>query len=112
MAEIFAEFDVLLLPTTADHAPCIGQIDGRTAAFDLSRWNADSYGYAPYTEIFNATGQPAISLPLVMSRTGLPMGVQFAAPLGADARLLTLAAWLEREQPWEERLAALRQRFL
>ena len=56
MAEAAKHFDLLLLPTTADHAPRIGQIDGRTAAFNLDRWNADSYGYAPYTEIFNATG--------------------------------------------------------
>ncbi len=111
MAEACKDFDALLLPTTAEHAPRIGQIDGRTAAFDLNRWNADSYGYAPYTEIFNVTGQPAISLPLAMSRSGLPIGIQFAAPLGEDARLLALAAWLERERPWHERLAALRQRF-
>jgi amidase len=112
MVEASKHFDVLLLPTTADHAPRIGQIDGRTAAFNLDRWNADSYGYAPYTEIFNATGQPAISLPLAVSRSGLPIGIQFVAPLGEDARLLSLAAWLEREQPWSERLAALRRRFL
>jgi amidase len=112
MAEASKHFDVLLLPTTADHAPRIGQIDGRTAAFNLDRWNADSYGYAPYTEIFNVTGQPAISLPLAVSRSGLPIGIQFAAPLGEDARLLALAAWLEREQPWNARLAALRRRFL
>jgi len=112
MAELFRGIDVLLLPTTADHAPRIGQIDGRTAAFDLDRWNADSYGYAPYTEIFNATGQPAISLPLAMSRGGLPIGIQLAAPLGEDARLLALSGWLERERPWHERLAALRRRFL
>jgi amidase len=111
MARLFQKYDVLLLPTTADHAPRIGQIDGRTAAFDFIRWNAESYGYAPYTEIFNATGQPAISLPLAMSSAGMPIGVQVAAPLGEDARLLALAAWLEREQPWDKRLAALRQRL-
>jgi hypothetical protein len=33
------------------------------------------------------------------------------APLGDDARLLSLAAWLERERPWQERLAELRSRF-
>ena len=71
MAERFEEFDILLLPTTADHAPLTGQIDGRTAAFDLDRWNAESYGYAPYTELFNVTGQPAVSLPLAVSRDGL-----------------------------------------
>jgi amidase len=112
MAQACKNIDVLLLPSTADHAPRIGQIDGRTAAFDLTRWNAESYGYAPYTEIFNVTGQPAISLPLAMSRSGLPIGVQCAAPLGEDARLLAFAAWLEREQPWSGRLAALGGRYL
>ncbi|MGO8858418.1 MAG: amidase [Steroidobacteraceae bacterium] len=111
MADVFKRFDVLLLPTTAELPVKIGQIDGRTAAFDLDRWNSDSYGYAPYTEIFNATGQPAVSLPLGMSKAGLPIGVQLAAPLGEDARLLSLAAWLEREVPWAERLTTLRGRY-
>jgi amidase len=109
MAGIFRFYDVLLLPTTSDHAPRIGEIDGRTAAFNLERWNEQSYGYAPYTEIFNVTGQPAISLPLAMSGAGMPIGVQLAAPLGEDARLIGLAAWLERDQPWDRRLAELRQ---
>ncbi len=111
MTEASKNFDVLVLPTTADHAPRIGQIDGRTAAFNLDRWNADSYGYAPYTEIFNATGQPAISLPLAASRAGLPIGVQCVAPLGEDARLLGFAAWLKREQPWSDRLTELSGRL-
>jgi amidase len=112
MAEAFNRIDVLLLPTTADLPVRTGQIDGRTLAFDLDRWNKDSYSYAPYTEIFNVTGQPAISLPLAMSRGGLPIGVQLAAPLGEDARLLALASWFEREQPWEHRLSDLRRQFL
>jgi amidase len=111
MAETFRDFDFLMLPSTADLPPRIGQIDGRTPGFDLDRWNAESYGFAPYTEIFNVTGQPAVSLPLAVSRTGLPIGIQFAAPLGEDARLLSLAAWLERERPWEQRLAELRRRL-
>jgi amidase len=112
MAAAFRDVDALLLPTTAELAVRTGQIDGRTDAFDLDRWNRDSYGYAPYTEIFNVTGQPAISLPLAQSSGGLPIGVQLAAPLGEDARLLALAAWFERELPWEQRLAELRRRFL
>ena len=80
----------------------------------MNRWNRDSYGYAPYTEIFNVTGQPAVSLPLALSSGGLPIGVQLAAPLGEDARLLSLAAWFEREswEPWEQRLSDLRRRYL
>jgi amidase len=111
MARAFEEIDVLLSPTTAQCAVPTGSIDGRTAQFDLERWNEASYGWAPYTELFNVTGQPAISLPLAHSRTGLPIGVQFAAALGEDARLLSLAAWLERERPWGPRLAELRRRF-
>ena len=112
MAESFRDCDFLMLPSTADFPPRTGQIDGRTPAFNLDRWNAESYGFAPYTEIFNVTGQPAVSLPLAVSRNGLPIGIQFAAPLGEDARLISLAAWLERERPWEGRLAALRRRFV
>jgi amidase len=111
MVETFRDFDFLMLPSTADFPPRIGQIDGRTPAFDLDRWNAQSYGFAPYTEIFNVTGQPAVSLPLAVSKAGLPIGIQFAAPLGEDARLISLAAWLERERPWQQRLAELRRRF-
>ena len=112
MVETFRDFDFLMLPSTADLPPRIGQIDGRTPGFDLDRWNAESYGFAPYTEIFNVTGQPAVSLPLAVSKGGLPIGIQFAAPLGDDARLISLAAWLERERPWEQRLAGLRRRLL
>jgi amidase len=100
-----------LLPTTSTCAIPTGSIDGRTHNFNLERWNQDSYRYAPYTGLFNVTGQPAVSLPLAQSSAGLPIGVQFAAPLGEDARLLMLAGWLEREQPWAHRLAALRQRY-
>ena len=111
MATLFERFDILVMPTTADLPPLTGQIDGRTEAFDLARWNAESYGYAPFTEIFNATGQPAASLPLATSATGLPIGIQFAAALGQDIALLSLATWFERELPWESRLAELRGRF-
>jgi amidase len=111
MALAFDSIDLMLLPTTSTCAIPTGSIDGRTSNFSLARWNEDSYRYAPYTGLFNVTGQPAISLPLAQSSAGLPIGVQFAAPLGEDGRLLLQAAWLERERPWADRLAALRQRF-
>jgi amidase len=112
MALAAENIDLLLLPTTSQCAVPTGSIDGRTAKFTLARWNEDSYRFAPYTELFNVTGQPAISLPLAQSRSGLPIGVQLAAPLGQDSRLLNVGAWLERERPWAARLAELRGRFL
>ena len=112
VVESMEPFDLLLTPTTASLPPMTGEIDGRSATADLARWSAASYGYAPFTELFNATGQPAISVPLAQSPEGLPIGMQLIAPLGADALLLTVAAHLERELPWSPRLAALAASFI
>jgi len=55
---------------------------------------------APFTAVFNCTGQPAISLPLARSASGLPIGIQFAAPYGREDLLLSLAAVFEQAMPW------------
>jgi amidase len=112
MAEAFQAIDLLLLPTTAQCAVPTGSIDGRTAKFSLEEWNEDSFRFAPYTELFNVTGQPGISLPLAQSSDGLPIGVQLVAPLGDDATLLSVAGWFERELPWHDRLDELLSRFI
>ena len=44
------------------------------------------------TRVFNGLGWPALSLPL--NTSGLPVGLQLAAPPGRDAQLLALAAQL------------------
>ena len=66
---------------------------------------AKTFGYIPYTALFNATGQPAMSVPLHWNDAGLPIGMQFVAPFGDDAVLLRLAAQLEQAQPWFDRRA-------
>jgi amidase len=111
LAAAMADLDLLILPTTATLPPLTGEIDGRTGAMSFEEWGAAAYAYAPYTELFNVTGMPAISLPLAVSATGLPIGIQLVAPLGADTRLLTIAARLEEVLPWEGRLAELRNRW-
>ena len=60
---------------------------------------------ATFTGIFNATGQPAISLPLEMDGEGLPIGIQFVAPMWREDLLIQLAGELERAHPWIERRA-------
>jgi amidase len=112
LVEAAVDLDVLLLPTTATLPPLTGAIDGRTGRSTFAAWADAAYRYAPFTELFNVTGQPAISLPLAESRAGLPIGVQLVAGLGQDALLLSLAAWFEREMPWDARGAALRRRLL
>lgn len=63
--------------------------------------------FCPFTGAFNATGQPAISLPLHWSAEGLPIGVQLVGRFAQDAVLLQLAAQLEMAQPWFSRTAPL-----
>ncbi len=60
-------------------------------------------GWVPYTQLANVTGRPAISLPLHWTPDGLPLGVQFVAPLRGEATLLRLASQLERAAPWRDR---------
>ena len=47
-------------------------------------------GWVPYTQLANLTGRPAISLPLHWTADGLPLGVQFVAPLAGEALLIRL----------------------
>ena len=57
----------------------------------------------PNTQLFNQTGQPAISLPLEVSAQGLPVGMQLAAAMGREDLLIRVAAQLEAAYPWGER---------
>ncbi|MGF7163017.1 amidase [Rhodoligotrophos appendicifer] len=101
-AEILAEFspfDAVLTPTTALLAPRIGEFDTRTDAFDYEKWCSQGVQFAPFTDIFNATGQPAASVPAGLSLEGLPIGVQIAAPPGRDDLVLRLSRQIERLLP-------------
>jgi amidase len=91
------DYDVVLMPTLADPPPRIGHLDPtqdyQTIIDRLIDWVA-------FTPLQNATGEPAISLPLAQTADGLPVGMMFSAPLGEDRRLLALAYELEEAQPW------------
>ncbi|MBC7480078.1 MAG: amidase, partial [Pseudorhodobacter sp.] len=63
------------------------------------------FAYSPFCAIFNASGQPAASVPLAMSSTGLPVGIHLAASFGNDEELIALCAEVELAQPWAARRA-------
>ena len=94
-------FDLVLSPTLGEPPPPLGTFDDSGpdpfAAFHRA------FLTAAFTAPINATGQPAISLPLHWTDDGLPVGVQFIAPTGREDILISLAAQLERAKPWADR---------
>ncbi len=60
-----------------------------------------SLTYTPFTQLANLTGQPAISLPLYLTKDGLPIGVQVMAGKGEEHRLLQLAYEIEQSELWQ-----------
>jgi Asp-tRNA(Asn)/Glu-tRNA(Gln) amidotransferase A subunit family amidase len=59
--------------------------------------------YGSFTALQNISDQPAISLPLAWSKSGLPIGVQFVGRFGEEHLLLQLAAQIERAEPWSRK---------
>lgn len=101
MAAFFETYDVLVTPTMASPPPRLGSLP--TDNDDVDGFLDKLYTLCPFTMPFNASGQPAISLPLHWSDEGLPVGVQFVGRYGQDATLLQLAAEMERAEPWSGR---------
>jgi len=94
-------FDLLLTPTIAQPPPLIGDFD--SPADNPLHGLFRAAEVVPFTPLFNATGQPAISLPLYWSAQGLPIGVQLVAPYGREDVLLRVASQLEQAAPWAQR---------
>lgn len=103
IAAFMADVDVLLLPTTSRPAPTIGTFDGGREYDSAWHYYDALFADAPFTAVFNATGQPAISLPLGQSTSGLPIGVQLVGRYADEATLLGLAGLLEQAMPWTDR---------
>jgi amidase len=94
-------YDALLTPALAIRPLPIGSLD--TAAPDpLDTFRRSGY-FTPFTPIFNATGQPAVSLPLFAGDDGLPLAVQLVGRPAGEGPLLALAAQLEAAAPWADR---------
>ncbi len=99
----FARHDVWLTPTLARPPVEHGEIDQNREGMSAEQWTEHVFDWCPFTPMINATGQPAISLPLHTSSDGLPIGVQLVGRFAEEATLLCLAGQLERAAPWAER---------
>ena len=94
-------YDLWLTSTVAEPPLPLGSFDP-TPGDPLAGFKR-AIQFVPYTAIQNATGQPAISVPLYWNAGGLPVGVHFAARYGEEATLFRLAAQLEEARPWTHR---------
>jgi amidase len=92
----FEHADVLLLPGPTGPPFAIGELHARGALWTL---NAVALR-VPYYGVFNATGQPAASIPAGFDAAGLPLSVQLVARPHDEATLLSLATQLEEAAPW------------
>ncbi len=110
MAKFFENFDILLTPTLA--MPPIDKGFFRKVQYpepesidsleDIG--HLMSFRFTPFTPPFNASGQPAMSVPVHWNSQGLPIGMQFAGRYGDEATLLRLASQLEEVTPWFDRM--------
>ncbi len=126
MGRFFRTYDVLLTPTLASPPVELGALlpqGGEAVIMNLlGRMNASGVlsvlrdvdttadrimAFMPFTALANATGQPAMSVPLHWNHEGLPIGTQFVARYGDEATLFRLAGQLERAQPWFDRAPPL-----
>jgi amidase len=119
MHALHQEYDLLLTPTLGSEPVPIGEFDlgvidkigtKLVNAFGLQnlllksgitkKLALDNLEKLPFTQLANLTGQPAMSVPLYWTQSGLPLGSQFIAPLGDEKTLFQLAQQLEQAQPW------------
>lgn len=105
-AAFFRRYDVLLTPVLKAPPVRIGEQAPTLDYDELYRRVTD---WVSYTPLHNAAGTPAMSVPLAMSRDGLPIGVQFAAARGAERTLFELAYELEAAAPWAGRRPPARE---
>ena len=99
-----AGYDILLTATLAEPSAKVGRFAHKTTDYLAYRTGPDGvFAYSPFCAIFNASGQPAASLPLGTSQYGLPIGIHLAAAFGKDEMLIALCAEIEQAAPWAHR---------
>jgi Asp-tRNA(Asn)/Glu-tRNA(Gln) amidotransferase A subunit family amidase len=104
MALLQRDYDILLSPTLAAPPVELGKLSLNQ---DNDAFEREAINISAFTLLYNATGQPAMSVPLHWTPQGLPVGVMFAGRYGEEGLLFQLAGQLEQASPWFDRLPPL-----
>ena len=105
VARFFLSYDTLLTPTLSQPPLPLRTFDSPPDNPLQGLRMAEKF--APFTPLYNITGQPAMSVPLSWNAEGLPIGVHFVGRFGDEATLFRLAAQLEEARPWGQRFPPL-----
>jgi len=97
LATFLTRYDVILSATLPAPPPKLGYFDMNG---DVEIFTKRVSEYLTVTPLHNATGTPAVTVPLHWTADGLPVGVHFAGRYAEEAILLRLVAQLESAQPW------------
>jgi amidase len=100
LGAFFERHDVLLSTTIARTSLPLGTVRMDGSAEQFERAVAPM---TPFTAVCNATGVPAMSVPIEWTDDGLPIGMHFVARYGGEETLYALAAQLEQAKPWRKR---------
>lgn len=101
VAAFYQNYDVLITPTLLKPPVPLGWLDMNTK--DPDQYSERMSAYFGFTALYNATGQPSVSLPLHWSSDNLPVGVQFTSRVGEESLLFQLGHQLEEAAPWFDR---------
>ena len=130
LGAFFGSYDLYLSPTTGQLPAAIGELEtpahlkfaarlmlelkaGKLVhrSGQVDQMALESLARTPFTQLANLTGTPAMSVPMHWTAEGLPVGVQFGGPHGAEATLLQLAGQLEEANPWFSNYERLEDAF-
>lgn len=104
LGEFMQDYDVILTPTLGEVPKKLGMIN---LSQEVETYFRNITPYSPFASLFNQTGQPSMSVPHSMSKSGLPIGVMFSGRYGDEATLFRLAGQIEKAAPWAQRRPAL-----
>ena len=121
VADFFDQYDVFVTSTMARPPARVGELAlsaaeelqvqilrhipmKRILDFAIDQMGNGKLRYTPNTQLFNQTGQPGMSLPLMWNNDGLPIGTQFVGRFGDEATLFRLASQLEQARPWADKI--------
>jgi amidase len=98
IAAFYQDYDILITPALLKPPAPLGWLDMNNP--DAESYMACMNAYFGFTALYNATGQPSVSLPLHWGNNNLPIGTLFTGRMGEESLLLQLGHQLEQAAPW------------